>query len=182
MFKLRNIILIPALLLVLVGCATNEHKSPGTTLHYGESQVVDARITRLFEKVRSEDSIRNKEYILISEPDGLASISLKENKVFVNVSELSKLTDEQIIFVFAHEFGHISEQGRQLAETKAGEQFADFYALLLINEMDIPVLSAISVFHAPVFGPGNAHSDSHGSPNERYTRLIEKAKEAGMKL
>lgn len=64
MFKLRNLILIPAPLLVLVWCATIDPRSIGTTLHYGESLgSPNEGYTRLLEKAK-EAGMRLQEVIL----------------------------------------------------------------------------------------------------------------------
>lgn len=179
--NLKSLVVVLALSLVVTACTTSTNKS-AATLNYGEQVVGNKRVVDLFNKVKMEDNIRNDDLVLIDEDHGLMSISMSERKIFVNTNEVAKFTDEQIMFMFAHELGHVSPQGRPLAGTKAGEQFADYYALLLLDEMNVPILSAISLFHDAKVGGIDAGGDTHGTNRERYERLLAKAKEVGMKL
>lgn len=181
MLNLRNILATLAILMVVSGCATSPTKSPN--LSYGQVQLSDQRLMNLFKRVISEDNIRNDDIVVVDEPgNGMMSASTSERKIFVNSTLVSQFTDEQIMFMIAHELGHMSAQGKPLNGPKAGEQFADYYAILLLNEMNIPILSAISIFQDPKAGGIHSGGDIHGTNQERYTRLLEKAKEAGMKL
>lgn len=88
-----------------------------------------------------------------------------------------KYSPAMLFLIIGHELGHLSPLGRTKAGTMDGEIFADYWGLLLLEEMrndgmPIDLYEAISLFNTGTFGVNGG--GTHPSGATRYSYLKEK--------
>jgi GNAT superfamily N-acetyltransferase len=115
---------------------------------------------------------------------GAGYAELETNKVFISAALLreyrsGKYNYNHLLHIVAHECGHLSKTGKDLAlsNDRGSERFADFYGLLLLEEMQhdgfpVDLYDAINRFL--IRNGKDIPGGIHGDDIQRYRALKEK--------
>ena len=173
----KSIIVLSFLLVgvLLVGCEdlTDEQSNE---LSYIQSVMLDSAVLDVdvtFEI--DEDASYIGAYARIDKP------VIRVTRGFINAYKSGKLSKNMVMFVIGHELGHLGKVGKTKAGTMSGEIFADYWSILLLEEMqdagvNVDIYDAIKFFYVIPHGVG-AGDSLHPHPLDRYKYLKAKLDE-----
>lgn len=170
---LKNImaaIMLTTTTISLIGCGVKTEE----TIIKGEAPVVDRRVLLVFNDVRERADSTFTDIILVTLNGDQSVIrhDLKGRKMYINERALG-LPNEQLAYLFASSFAMFSDPAKNIQGTQRAKDYADFYALLMMDEMRVNITSAVAVLLTPLF-------TNDPDAKKRYEMVMAKAKQVDM--